>query len=267
MTHPLDQATALIETSKGFYQGQISHEYANMVGPFGGAIAAVLINAVLKHPDRLGEPVALTVNFAGPLASELFVVEAKIARTNRSTQHWLITLKQEDQIAITATAMTAVRKTTWSTQELPCPDVPAANQVPVNDFGNVAAWVRNYQFKFTQGLLTMNKAHATNSSLSQLWVGDEPPRQLDYVSLTALSDVFFPRLFIRLQQPAPAGTVSMTVYYHADQELLKAQGIKPLLAQARAQQFYNGYADQTAELFTEDGHLLVTTSQLVYYKA
>ena len=30
-----------------------------------GAIAAVVLNAVLLHPRRLGEPVALTVNFAG----------------------------------------------------------------------------------------------------------------------------------------------------------------------------------------------------------
>lgn len=267
MNHPLDRTTQLVETAKGQYQGKITQDYANMVGPFGGTIAAVLVNAVLQHPERLGDPVALTVNFAGPIADAPFTIEAKIARTNRSTQHWLLTLVQEGETAITATAMTAVRKPTWSSQELPFPSVPNADQVPINAFGNVTPWVRNYQLQFTQGLLTMNQAHRADSSLSQLWVRDQPERPLDYVSLTAISDVFFPRLFIRLQQPAPAGTVSMTIYYHADQERLAAVGTKPLLAQARAQQFYNGYADQTAELFSDDGHLLVTTNQLVYYKA
>ena len=33
-------------------------------GPFGGITAAALIRAIETHPDRIGEPLALTVNFA-----------------------------------------------------------------------------------------------------------------------------------------------------------------------------------------------------------
>ena len=267
MTHPLDIATQLTERAPGHSQGRIPKTYANMVGPFGGTIAAVLINAVLKHPELLGEPVALTVNFAGPIADADFEIHARASRTNRSTQHWTLELVQDGEIAITATAMTAVRRPSWSSQELSMPAVPSADEIKINHFPGVTPWVANYELRFTDGLLTMNTAHASDSSLSRLWVRDTPERALDYVSLTSLSDVFFPRLFIRKQQPMPAGTVSMTLYYHADAELLAAQGTEPLLAQARANQFFNGYADQSAELFTRDGHLLVTTSQLVYYKA
>jgi hypothetical protein len=36
-----------------------------MVGRFGGATAAAALAAVLAHPARQGEPIALTVNLAG----------------------------------------------------------------------------------------------------------------------------------------------------------------------------------------------------------
>ena len=49
-----------------------------------------MMNAVLLHPDRLGEPVSLTINFAAALAPGPFVVSARAVRTNRSTQHWIV---------------------------------------------------------------------------------------------------------------------------------------------------------------------------------
>ena len=103
-------------------------------------------------------------------------------------------------------------------------------------------------------------------SLTRLWVRDEPPRPLDFASLTALSDIFFPRVWLRRAKFVPIGTVSMTVYFHADQAQLQATGTGYLLGQAQAQAFHNGYFDQTAQLWNEAGELLVTTHQVVYYK-
>ena len=47
----------------GTFVGHTSPAYANMVGPFGGISAAQMMNAVLLHPQRLGDPVSLTINF------------------------------------------------------------------------------------------------------------------------------------------------------------------------------------------------------------
>ena len=66
--HPFDIAIALRAEGEGAWQGQTSPAYANMIGPFGGVTAAQALNAVLQHPQRLGEPVAYTVNFAAPVA-------------------------------------------------------------------------------------------------------------------------------------------------------------------------------------------------------
>ena len=97
-------------------------------------------------------------------------------------------------------------------------------------------------------------------------VRDEPQRPLDYASLTSLSDVFYPRIWLRRATHVPAGTVSMTIYFHASKGQLLESGTGFLLAQAQAQAFRNGFFDQTAQLWSEAGTLLVSSTQLVYFK-
>ena len=93
--HAFDEAIALERQPNGHWLGRTSAAYANMVGPFGGVMAAQAINAVLQHPDKLGDPVAFTINFAAALADGPFEVQARAARTNRSTQHWVVEVVQD----------------------------------------------------------------------------------------------------------------------------------------------------------------------------
>ena len=70
----------------------------------------------------------------------------------------------------------------------------------------------------------------------------------------------------RRRHRVPAGTVSMTIYFHAGSAQLAETGTGYLLGQARAQEFRNGFFDQTAQLWNEAGHMLATTHQIVYFK-
>src|SRR5687767_14392582 len=90
--HPFDKAIALHHSDirVGHFTGATSPDYWNMVGPFGGATAAIALQSVLQHPDLLGTPLALTVNFAAALEAGAFDVQATAVRTNRSTQHWTV---------------------------------------------------------------------------------------------------------------------------------------------------------------------------------
>ena len=109
-------------------------------------------------------------------------------------------------------------------------------------------------------------ADAGHASLSRLWMRDAPPRPLDHCSLTALADVFYPRIFLRRASRVPAGTVSMTVYFHADETTMRATGDGHVLGQARAHAFGAGFHDQSAALWNAAGQLLATSVQVVYYK-
>lgn len=276
--HAFDRAVALQPLPVGAaraprrFRGHTSAGYANMVGPFGGITAAQALQAVLIHPERLGEPVAFTGNFAAALADGPFTVEAAPARTNRSTQHWIVTVHQPDAagmdaVVFTATVVTAVRRTTWGATDRTMPTVPAVDEVPSAPRSARVAWFGRYDMRFFEGPMPRDWNGAeTPGSETGLWVRDEPPRPLDYASLTALCDTFYPRVWLRRATMTPIGTVSFSVYFHVDPALLAACGPGHVLAQARGQRFFNGYFDQSGELWSAGGQLLATTHQVVYFK-
>ena len=272
MTHPFDQAVALAPQADGTFRGQTSPAYANMVGPYGGITAAQVMQAVMQHPDRLGEPVAFTGNFAAAVADGEFTIEARPARTNRSTQHWTLTMRQRDAegqeaVVFTATAVTAVRRATWGATDAVKPAAPAPDSVPPLPRVPRPAWIDRYDMRWFEGGMPRewNGTEAADS-ITRLWVRDAPPRPLDFTGLTALCDVFYPRVWRRRARMTPIGTVSFTVYFHASGADLAASGDGWLLAQARGQVFHDGYFDQSGELWSAAGRPLATTHQVVYYK-
>ena len=275
--HLFDQAIALQPEGSdqpNTFGGTTSPAYWNMVGPFGGFTAATALQAVLQHPALLGEPVALTVNYAAATTAGRFSITATPVRTSRSTQHWVISLSQtnadgEETIAMTATVMTALRRDTWDLNDMPMPPVPAPHTFDRTDMSGAMEWLNRYDMRFVRGAVPAVWDGAENlspDSLTQLWVRDDVPRSLDFASVTAMADVFYPRVWLRRPLRVPAGTVSMTVYFHASAAQLQAAGTGYVLAQAQAQAFRHGFFDQSAQLWSESGTLLVTSHQLVYFK-
>lgn len=264
--HPFDQAIALEATAPGRYRGRTHAGYANMVGPFGGVTAATALQALLAHPERLGEPVALTVNYCAALADGAFEVIAEPARTNRSTQHWAVSIEQDGQTVLTATALTAVRRETWGAQDERMPAVLSPAAVGRPNMAAPVEWVRRYDIRIVEGPIPRVWDGSGDASRTTLWVRDEPARALDFASLAALCDVFYPRVWLRRATRVPAGTVSMTVYFHAGAAELAAVGTGWLLGQAQASALRNGFFDQRAQLWSQAGALLATTHQVVYYK-
>ncbi|GKT22057.1 thioesterase family protein [Acidovorax sp. SUPP3334] len=269
--HPLDDALALQPAGPGQFTGRTTPAYWNMVGPFGGATAATLLQALMQHPDRLGEPLSLTVNYAGAVAEGPFTVHATPVRTNRSTQHWTLSIVQpytEGAPAVTTigTAVTAARRETWSQTDTPMPQAPHPDTLDAPPKGLGVAWLDRYELRAVAGSLPQQWDGSGDSSLTQLWMRDAPARPLDFCALAGLADVFFPRVWLRRAHRVPAGTVSLTVYFHAGSAQLAATGTGFLLGQARAQEFRNGFFDQTAQLWNEAGTMLASSHQIVYYK-
>ncbi|MBS0507539.1 MAG: thioesterase family protein [Proteobacteria bacterium] len=270
-THPFDDALALDPGAPDHFGGRTTPGYWNMVGPYGGITAAALLQAVLRHPLLLGEPLSLTVNYAAAVAEGPFTVQATPVRTNRSTQHWLVLLQQagagdEALVTTTATVVTAARRETWSAADTPMPTVPAPVQCQRVPPGTRVEWFNRYEMRPITGAMPTQWDDSDHGSLTQLWLRDAPARPLDFAALAAMCDVFYPRVWLRRARRVPAGTVSISVYFHAGGALLAQTGAGYLLAQARAQEFRNGFFDQSAQLWNEAGSLLATSHQIVYYK-
>ena len=275
--HPFDQAIALQADGPDRFSGHCGRSYWNMLGPFGGISAATALQAVLQHPALLGEPVSLTVNYASALVEGPFTIIARPVRTNRSTQHWMLELQQQGaggalETNLSATALTALRRPTWGASDVPFPGVPAPDSLEPVRRAFPLEWFHRYQLASVCGGIpdawdgTENGAGPDTASLTRVWMRDMPLRVLDFCSLTALADVFFPRVFLRRATRVPSGTVSMTVYFHAGGELLRQCGSGFVLGQARGQVYRNGFFDQTAQLWSAAAEPLATSTQVVYYK-
>ena len=268
MDHPFDIACALQATGPGRYSGQAPAAYWNMAGPFGGTTAAVLLRAaLLEQPDGI-EPVALTVNYCAALVEGNFEIGVRTLRSGKSVRHVSVELTQGDTIAASASVVCALRRATWAHQAAAMPDVPAADTLPPMDTATRLPWLQRYEFRFVHGAMQLSAQPfaEARSPHSVLWIADAPRRPLDHLSLTALCDVFFVRVFQVRGTLVPAGTVTMTVHFHAGTEDFAAQGSDPVLGVADAQAFTRNFGDQTAQIWSTHGRLLATSTQLAWFK-
>jgi acyl-CoA thioesterase len=270
--HPLDRATALDGAPGAVVrQAQTSDAYWTFISPFGGVSAATALRAVLEHPDRLGDPLALTVNFCAPIEKGRYAVHTKRVRANRSSQHWQVEFRQGEgsEPVLTASVVTAVRRETWS-HRLSAAPAALRSWEETEPFPNKvsASWVSQYEFRFAEGAMAMTESmpDPPRSPRSVLWMKDAEPRPLDFISLAAMSDAFFGRLFQMLGRIPPFGTVSMTTYFHASAEELARHSSAPLAAVADAHVFHRSFGDQTAELYGAGGQLLATAMQVAYFR-
>lgn len=267
-SHPFEAACRLARLDEGRFAGRTSEDYWNMAGPFGGVTAATLLHAaLLEHGDGV-EPVALTVNFCAALAKGEFALDTREVRNGKSVRHVAVELTQAGATMATASVVLAARRETWAHQVGQLPEVPPPDAVPDMDAGRPLPWLQRYEFRFVHGPMRLQAEPfaVPQSAHSTLWVADAPRRPLDHLSLAALCDVFFVRVFQVRGIVVPAATVTMTVHFHAGADEIAAHGSDPVLGVADAHSFGRNFGDQTAQLWSRGGRLLATSTQLAWFK-
>src|ERR1700742_320826 len=266
--HLFDDATRVV-AGDSRWQGRTSPDYWAFVGPFGGFTAATILRALMEHPQRMGDPIALTVNYCAPIAEGDFDLDVRLIKANRSSQHWCVELSQGgDDVATLATAVFAERRPSWSHQVAQIPEAKPFETIP--PYTKIAApWVKQYDFRFIDGDPNFYAAgkEAPASAYSKLWIADRVPRKIDMLSLVSMSDAFFARIFHARRELVPFGTVTLTTYFQTSVEDLAAEDITHVLACADARAFNRSYHDQTGELWSPSGKLIATTTQMGYFKA
>lgn len=264
MEHTFDTAIRLERIGARRYRGATHPGYMGMVAPYGGVTAATILNAVLVDPERIGDPLTLTVNYAAAVKQGPFVVETQLVRSTRTTQHWSMQLVQGDDgaVAINAIAVFAIRRETFSHTEATAPEMAPFEQCVRTPPLERMPWFDRYDIRHARGRPLVK----SDDSVSHSWVRDDPPRPLDHAALASICDVFFPRIFMHRPTFVPIGTVSMNIYFHAGADELAAQGMQPLKAVAHGQVCDGGFFDHQGQIWGGEHTLLATTHQIVWYK-
>lgn len=265
--HPFDEASRLTRREDGTLVGRTSPAYWNFAGPFGGITAAVMLRAVLEDPSRQGTPVAMTINFGGLVAEGEFELVPTLVRGGRTTQHWSVELRQGDRVPTAASFVFARRADTWEHHPTSMPEAPPPDRVEPLDTTKWMAWLSNYQFRFVSGgpVLSRQIHDPLHTQRSVVWLNDRVPRRLDWLSLAALSDAFFPRVLHARGIGAKMGTVTLSTYFHVDEAELAAQGTTPVLGVADGDRFCRNFQDQRIQLWGRDGRLLAVGAQVLWY--
>lgn len=269
MEHIFDTATALKPLGPNRYAGQPDPAYGNLAGPFGGTTSATLLRAILEHPKCRGQAVNQSVNFCAAIGNEAFEIKTKLIREGRYLQHWNAELHQSGEVRATAHVVTAERRETFSHHSAPMPEAkPPSDCTLVPELSGFSEWLNRYEFLFSSGEVAFGaSAKSLSPAATTLWIRDRPNRPLDALSLAAMSDAFFLRLLHVRGALAPMGTVSLMTHFLADEAEIAAQGHQPVLGHADAIRFHGNFHDQHMQLWSADGKLLATGSQLVWFKS
>lgn len=223
----------------------------------------MMLNSTLIASERLGDPIALTVNYAAPMAMADYQIDSCAVRTNRTTQHWTMALTQARQTVATGSAVFGLRRPSWHRAEVALPSkLPAADGLTVLERAMPMTWFKQYDLRPIRSLGSLDDPQVSTHA----WIRDQPPRALDYPALVAICDTVMPWMFRRRKELVPISTVSLSVYFHVSSAELAEVGSDHVYTKAFGQICHAGYMDSNAQIWRRDGVLLATTQQMMWVK-
>lgn len=264
MTFTLDDTLGLERRDQHVFTSHTDKRYWNMIGPYGGWVAALMLKAVIHdQPATPFEPVAFTVDFMkAPKEGEL-VIRRSCDRAGRTASFWRVELEMADGTPCARALLTmAERRDTSVFSPENMPDVPAPEAVERFETTVLPVkWAHLYETRVVKGAM----GSLTPDTQSLVWVRDSDLRPLDHVSMIAISDSPFPRLFLATGRPSNISTITMTTYLHASMAELQAIGSELILADSRCARSVGGFYDQHTHFYSQGGDLVAASQQMVWY--
>lgn len=269
MAHPFDTSLEVGSVGPGLWRSPASQLYWNAIGPFGGWIAATLIDAVLRDPAARGEAVALQAQFIGSIRPAPFTIATRCLRQNRSTAFWSSEIRQaaedggEEAVCAHATITLSGWRETIDLTDAFMPAVPPALTLapaPPRPF-KAPAFIARYDYRPVTG--PMFKSAPDMRSL--LWVRDAEPRAYDTCSIAAICDAPFPSIWLRMDHPVVITTVAFNIFFRAGAAGLARAGTGHLLLESNCDTGRDGFFDQHTRVWSGNGELLAQTQQLAWF--
>lgn len=237
--------------------------YEANTGMFGGWTSALLLKAVVGHPDADGAPSAMTVNFIERIVpGELVILSVARLGGGRSLTHWRSEVKREHDGALLATGsiVLAIRRDTDHSIDAVFPDAPPPHDLPLSNppgpFG------RQVETRVIIGAPPFNRPDMRSLS----WNRETSGRAVDAVQLAFMADVYAPRVFHISAAPRPSSTVTLSITYLAGIDELAAVGDDYVLSEAEGTRIEQAQAGSRLRLWSPQGTLLATSEQLCWFR-
>jgi len=259
----LDQTLALERSGEDLYTSHTDDRYWNMIGPFGGWMAALMLKAALADNDPAFEPVAMTVDFLKAPPKGPLVLRRQCDRAGRTTAFWRVDLETPDgRLCARSLVTLGPHRSTVAFSERRMPETLSAEEAADgNRTFMPVQWAKLYDCRIVKGRMGEGKQDAHSLE----WIREADGRPLDYLSLAALCDSPFPRLFIATGRASSISTVTMTTYFHVSLSELAGVTDDYILCDSVCERSNGGFYDQHSRFFEKHGSLLATSHQMVWY--
>jgi acyl-CoA thioesterase len=256
-----DTATAVQPVGPGRYQADVDDTWHVRKGANGGVVAAVLLRAMLAEVDDAGRaPRSLTVHYPAAFDAGPVDLAVSIERSGRSMTTASVRAVQNGTPVGLGLAAFSPPWPGADLHDIAMPDVPGPDQCgPVVRPEGAPAFAQHYRYGLAQGAPPFSGGEHAEAAV---WMAPEDPTVLDYPLLAALTDAFFPVIFLTQTRPLMVPTVDLTVHFRASLSGGAGAGTGPWLGVFRTRLSAEGFMEEDGEVWSADGVLLAQSRQL-----
>jgi acyl-CoA thioesterase len=232
-------------------------------GAFGGWTVAHAMTAALNHKTEEQTPLALTIDFCKGIGEGVIESTPSIVSATKSTSFVQVKTTQNGALAAQTSVVFSRRRDTDHIPLLAAPTAPAPESIKRSDFAHpVATWIGSYEFRFIEGDVLNRNANMR----SLAWMRMRPAQAWTWATLAGLADANFPRIYFHYPELSPIATVTMSVHFHlTNDELATLSADDYLLVDASAALAHAGIFDQTVRVWTRDGRLVLSSTQIAVF--
>jgi len=254
-----DADTAVTRVAAGVFQAEISPAWSVQRGPNGGYLAALILRALQITAGEEIDPRSLTLHYLAPPATGACEIAVTMERAGRTMSMLSARISQGDRLCVLALAAFSRPRTGLEIVEARMPEAPAPQDaLPVPPGAGPTFW-NNYEVRLAFGALPFS---GSASMRSGGWLRPREARAADTLFIAALTDAWFPQIFTRLTAPVLAPTIDLTIHFRAQRPLERARPDDWYLLVVSTRLATEGYFEEDAEVWSQDGRLLAQSRQL-----
>lgn len=252
----LERAFALSPLGDGRWSAQADPGYEAVNGMLGGWTAAIALGAVSESARGNARPSAITINFVGQIepGSEVHV-QARRVGGGRSVSHWQseMTSPETADVLAYASVVLTERRDSDGRVDVEMPEAPEPDTCEV--FHPPGPFGERTIIRTVEGFPPYGRADTRSLG----WVREMSGRAVDQLQLAYLSDVRPPRSFFWSDGPRVSATLTLSVYFHANESELAEAGDDFLLSEAFGTRGADSTSEEHVRLWSRQGALLAAS--------
>ncbi len=258
---PFVLATTWSPLGEGRSVGRIHASWYQGRGAFGGMLGGALLRSMMRElNDEARAPRSFTAHFCAPVVEGEATIQVRLERTGRQVSHLSARMEQAGQVACLASATFATsRDTPLVYEDARAPQVPRPADVPSTPAELLPTFGAHFDYRWCVGAAPYSGAAEARVGG---WIRPHAPTPLDAPLVVGLLDSYPPAALARARGFSPGATMDFTAHFYAPLPLPSAAPDAFYLRTGSSRHAADGYADDLAELWSEDGRLLAQLRQM-----